>query len=107
MVPRSVASVTQNSQKGYANHRTDATRYEGNLLGLFTRAFTLRRCIWAQPQRYVGRLHRLFYHAHRIIADCVQVSFVAQLGREGFQGLSSIVLAAVEAPVDERLYTPP
>jgi hypothetical protein len=52
-------------------------------------------------------LHHLLYHAHQIFAECVQVCFVTQLGREGFQGLSSIVLAAVEDPVYERLYTPP
>jgi hypothetical protein len=107
LVPGSAASVAKNSQKGHPNHRTDATRYEGNLLGLCAKAFALRHCIWAQSKSDVRRLHHLLYHAHQIFAECVQVCFVTQLGREGFQGLSSIVLAAVEAPVYERLYTPP
>jgi hypothetical protein len=47
----------------------------------------------------VGRLYRLPYHPHQIIAECVQVCLVAQSGREDFQGLSRVVLAAVEAPV--------
>jgi hypothetical protein len=60
-----------------------------------------------QPQRDVGWLYRLVHHAHQLIAEPVQVGLITQLGREGFQGLSRIVLAAVEAPVYERLDAAP
>src|SRR5215204_4085332 len=60
-----------------------------------------------QPQRDVCRLHSLPYHPQQVFAQGVQVCFVAQLGREGFQGLSCIVLAAVEAPVYEGLDATP
>src|SRR5215211_4591237 len=43
--------------------------------------------------------------SHR--AQCLQVRLISELGRERFQGLSGVVLAAIEAPVYERLYGPP
>src|SRR5215203_6653738 len=57
--------------------------------------------IGSQPQRDVLRLHRLPDHTYQVIAQSVQIGLVAQSGREGFQGLSRIVLPAVEAPVYE------
>ena len=63
----------------------------------------LRSCIEAQPQRDVGWLHRISYHPYQVIAQRLQVSFVAQLHREPFERLSRVVLPAVEAAVDERL----
>src|SRR5215204_7416516 len=60
-----------------------------------------------QPQRNVGWLHSLPYHTYQVLAQGVQVCLVAQLGREGFQGLPGIVLPPVETPVYERLYVPP
>jgi hypothetical protein len=68
---------------------------------------TISRPVGVQPQGDVGRLHRLPYRPYQIIAECAQVCFVAQLGREGFQGLSGVVLAAVEATVDKALNSPP
>ena len=62
--------------------------------------------VGTQPQRDVGGLHRLPYHPYQVVAQCLQVGLVPQLGGEGFQGLSGIVLAAVEAPVYERLDAP-
>src|SRR5215203_4331237 len=56
-------------------------------------------CIRAQPQRDVGWLHRLPYHPYQIVAQCLKVCFVPELGRECFQGLSRVVLATVEEPV--------
>ena len=53
------------------------------------------------------RLHRLPYHPNQVAAQSIQVRLVAQLGREGFQGLPRIVLAAVETMVDEALYATP
>src|SRR5215208_7561695 len=59
-----------------------------------------------QPQRNVDRLHSLPYHTYQVLAQCVQVSLVAQLGREGFQGLPGIVFPSIEAAIYEALYAP-
>ena len=67
---------------------------------------TVSRPVGVQPQGDVGGLHRLPYHPDQIIAKCAQVCFVAQLGREGFHGLCSVVLTAIEAPVNNSLNTP-
>jgi hypothetical protein len=67
---------------------------------------TLLSRLGSQPQRGVGGLHRLPYHPNQVVAQCLQVRFVSYLGREGFQGLSGIVLAPVEATVYERLDAP-
>ena len=40
----------------------------------------LPACIRAQPKRDVGRLHRIPYYTYQIIAQCVQICLVAQLG---------------------------
>src|SRR5215203_3545516 len=57
-----------------------------------------------QLQRDVRRLHSLPHYRQQFVAQGVEVRLVAQLGREGFQGLSRIVLPAVEAAVYESLY---
>ena len=49
------------------------------------------------------RLYRLPDDPDQLVVQRVQVRFVAQAGRERFQGLSGVVLAAVEAPVYEGL----
>ena len=59
----------------------------------------------AQPERDLGGLHRVSNHHHKIVAQSVQIRFVAYLSREGFEGLSRIVLPTVEAPIYERLDT--
>jgi hypothetical protein len=53
----------------------------------------------------VGGLHRLPHDSYKVAAQGVEVRLVTQLGGEGFQGLSSVILAAVEAPFYERLIT--
>jgi len=55
----------------------------------------------------VGGLYRLPYHLYQIGAERIQIRFIAQLGREGFEGLTRVVLAAVEALVYERLEATP
>ena len=55
-----------------------------------------------QPQRGVCWLHRLPNHPHQIVAQGVQVYLVTQLGREGFECLSSVVFPAVEAAIYKR-----
>ena len=49
----------------------------------------------------VGGLHRLPYRPDEIIAKCVQVCFVARLDQKGFQGLRSVALTAIQAPVNK------
>ncbi len=46
--------------------------------------FDLQLRIGAQPQRDVGGLHGLFDHPHQIVAQCVEVGLVSELGGEGF-----------------------
>src|SRR5918998_3042564 len=53
------------------------------------------------------RLYRLPDDPDQLVVQRVQVRFVAQAGRERFQGLSGVVLAAVEAPVYEGLDASP
>src|SRR5215208_1689778 len=48
-------------------------------------------------------LHTLPYHPHQVFAQGVQVCLVPKLGGECFQGLSRVVLPAVEAAVYEGL----
>src|SRR5215211_228246 len=50
-------------------------------------------------------LHRLLYHPHQIVAQGVQIRLVSELGGEGFEGLSRVIFAAVEALVYEPLDT--
>src|ERR671920_1367534 len=64
----------------------------------------LRGCVGAQPQRDVRRLHRLPHHPYQVFAQRIQVRLFPELSRESFQGLSIVVLAAVEAPVYKALY---
>src|SRR5829696_2672603 len=52
----------------------------------------------------MGWLHCLPYHSQQVVIEGVQVRLVLQFGGEAFQGLSSIVLPSVEAPVYKRLY---
>ena len=42
------------------------------------------------------RLHRLPHHPDQVVVQRGQVCLVAQLGGEGFEGLSRVVLAAIE-----------
>ena len=60
---------------------------------------TLRGGVGTQPQRDMRRLHRLPDHPYQVVAQRVEVGLVSKLGGEGFESLSSVVLAAVEAPV--------
>src|SRR5690348_13320493 len=49
------------------------------------------------------RLHCLLDHCYQALLQGVQVNFVAQVGTEGFQCTSRVILAAVEAPVNNPL----
>src|SRR5215218_10648631 len=67
---------------------------------------TLRVCFETQPQRDACRLHRLPHYRYQFSIQAVQVRLISQSGGEGFEGLSRVVLAAVEAAVYERLDAP-
>lgn len=56
-----------------------------------------------QPQRHVLGLHGLADHRYEVATQGFQVYLVAQSRGENFQGLPRVVLASVEAPVDEGL----
>ena len=49
------------------------------------------------------RLHRLLNDGEQLLAQLVQVHFLAQRCAERLQGLGRIILATVEALVDDRL----
>jgi hypothetical protein len=70
------------------------------------RLLTLRSSIGTQPQGDVRRLHRLPHHPYQIVAQGVEVRLVPELGREDFERLSSVILTAVKAPIDEGLDSP-
>src|SRR5918995_988682 len=62
-----------------------------------------RRCrVRTQPQRGVLWLHRLPHDRYQFRVQTIQVRLVPEPGRERFQGLSRVVAAPVEAPVDKR-----
>ena len=63
--------------------------------------------IGLQPQSDVGGLHGFSYNVHQVIVQGVQVCLVAQPGVVGLEGFGGVVLAAVKASVDERLYESP
>ncbi len=53
------------------------------------------------------RLHRLSDYSNKIFVRGIQVSFVPELGREWFEGLSRVVLSVVEAAIYEPLRPTP
>ena len=53
-----------------------------------------------QSQGDVGWLHRLPYHSYQVVAQRIEVCLVAQLGREGFEGLYGLFYSYTP----ERLY---
>src|SRR5215211_8559619 len=70
-------------------------------------SLVLHSALGTQPQVHVSGLHRLADHPHEALSEPVEVRLVPQGGREGFQGLSRIVVAAVEASVYKRLDAAP
>ena len=60
---------------------------------------------WTQPQRDVCGLHRLLHDSQQLLAQLVQVHFLAQGGAEGCHRLGGIIFAAVEAPINDPLDT--
>src|SRR5215208_3978328 len=72
--------------------------------GLLVRLLAFRWRLGTQPQRDVCGLHSLPHHPYQVFAQRIQVRLFPELSRESFQGLSSVVLAAVEAPVYKALY---
>src|SRR5215208_5053027 len=87
--------------------RTPAGQGSLAMMRLLTRPRSSLLAIWgrlgAQPQRDVGGLHRLPHHPYQVVAQCLKVSFIAQLHREPFERLGCVVFAPVEATVYETL----
>jgi hypothetical protein len=50
-------------------------------------------------------LHRLLDHCHQLLAQLIQVQFLAQGGAEGCDGLSRVIFAAIETTVNQPLDT--
>ena len=48
-------------------------------------------------------LHRLLNDVEQVLTQLLQVHFLAQGGAEGCHGLGGIILAAIEAPVNNPL----
>src|SRR6266568_1730741 len=59
----------------------------------------------AQPQRDKSRLHRLLHDGQQLLAQLLQVHFLAQGGAESCHRLGSVIFAAIEAPVNDPLDT--
>src|SRR6266699_3624063 len=59
---------------------------------------------WRQPEPDMGGLHGLGDHGDQFLSQLLQVHLMAQGGAEGFQRLSGIVLAAVEAAINDSLH---
>src|SRR6266446_8570032 len=58
------------------------------------------RCRWAQPERDMGRLHRLLDDGEQRLPQLIRVHLMTQGGAEGSQRLGRIILAAIEAPIN-------
>ena len=61
----------------------------------------------SRPQGHLGRLHRLLGHGEQLGREGVEVDLLAQPGTEGGHRLGGVVVAAVEAPVDQGLDAAP
>ena len=58
--------------------------------------------LFAQPETNLLRLHRLVDHFHQLAAQRLDVGLIARCSSKLLQRLLCVVLAAVEAPVDEK-----
>src|SRR6266487_6786803 len=58
-----------------------------------------------QPQRNMRWLHRLLHHCYQVLAQLVQVNFIAQRGTEVRDNFGCVVFTAVEAAIDDPLNT--
>jgi hypothetical protein len=57
----------------------------------------------AQPERNMLGLDGIVNHLHQALRQALQVNFILNCGRQGLDRFSSIIFAAVEAPVDRCL----
>src|SRR5437879_8850648 len=60
---------------------------------------------WAQPQRDMRWLHGLLNDVEQVLTQLAQVYFIAKCCAEGLQCPGCIILATVEATIDNRLQT--
>jgi len=57
----------------------------------------------AQPERDVRRLHCLLHRGLQLFAQLVQVHLLAKRCTEGCHDLGAVILAAIEAPINNAL----
>jgi hypothetical protein len=62
------------------------------------------RRVGAEPQGGVGGLHRLSNHPQHLVAQGVEVRFLAQPGVESGERLGGVVLPPVEAAIHQCLH---
>src|SRR5215210_2187289 len=87
----------------FVNRSPHLSRFSPGLLVLAPTDIACR----PQPQRGVGRLHRLPHHPDQFPAQGDEIRLVAQPGRETFERPGRVVPAPVETTVNERLYAAP
>ena len=56
-----------------------------------------------QPERDRSWLHGLLHHRQQLLAHLLQIKRLSQRGAEGSQRLFRIILAAIEAPINDML----
>ena len=60
-----------------------------------------------QPEGDLRGLHRLLHNRHEVLTHVLQIYLLAQCGAECGERLLGIIFLAIEAPINERLQTPP
>lgn len=58
---------------------------------------------WTQPERDVRWLHGLLHDCYQLPVQVIQVHLIAQCRAERCQRAHGVILAAIEAPVNEPL----
>ena len=62
-----------------------------------------RRVRWPQPEGDIRGLHRLLHHAQQLLAQLLQVHLLRSVALKACQRSGRIILAAIEAPINDRL----
>ena len=70
------------------------------------REFSLPQLGFAQPHCDVRWLQRLFNHRQQLLAQSIQIDLITQRCAENGKSASGVILATIEAAVDETLDAP-
>ena len=57
----------------------------------------------AYPQGESCGLHRLLHHSKQLVVQLIQIHLLTKIRTEGGNGSGRVILAAIEAPVDDAL----